>query len=332
MKNPQTPDTVSNATATDTPMWNDPSEPAYVRELLHAGRTEPLGYDVAQGLARHLANVQAGAPLPDWAQAAASAAGAGSSAWLSWLVLPVVAATAATGLWFATHAKHPAVVQSAPVVVAVAAPQPSAVAAPAPAVADVPAAPAIATTPAHSAASGLFAKQNRPAHKLARSADGPDSASAKQLDTTAGSKANMDATDRLMSAPIASHSVDHASAPVAAETKTAAHEETSAVAAPAQKTGTVSESRLEREMQMLAVAQRVLSSDPERALRLAQQGEREFPRTMFSAERQQLGLLAMVKLGRIDEARRIGAPFLAKYPNAPWSARLRRALATGRAD
>jgi hypothetical protein len=40
----------------------------------------------------------------------------------------------------------------------------------------------------------------------------------------------------------------------------------------------------------------------------------------------------MVKLGRIDDARRIGQPFLAKYPNAPWSARLRRALATGRVE
>ena len=61
-------------------------------------------------------------------------------------------------------------------------------------------------------------------------------------------------------------------------------------------------------MQMLAVAQRVLGSDPERALRLAEQGEREFPRTMFSAERKQLALLAMVKLGRVEEARRIGQP------------------------
>jgi hypothetical protein len=85
-------------------------------------------------------------------------------------------------------------------------------------------------------------------------------------------------------------------------------------------------------MQMLAVTQRVLASDPQRALRLAQQGEREFPGTMFSAERRQLGLLALVKLGRLDEARRAGHPFLARYPKAPWSERLRRALVTGQVE
>jgi hypothetical protein len=90
------------------------------------------------------------------------------------------------------------------------------------------------------------------------------------------------------------------------------------------------DARLEREMQMLAVAQRVLTTDPARALRLAHQGDHEFPGSMFSAERKQVGLLALVQLGRLDEARRLGKPFLAAYPNAPWSERLRRALATGR--
>jgi hypothetical protein len=92
----------------------------------------------------------------------------------------------------------------------------------------------------------------------------------------------------------------------------------------------VDDARLEREMQMLAVAQRVLPTDPVRALRLARQGDREFAGSMFSAERKQIGLLALVQLGHLDEARRLGAPFLVAYPNAPWSERLRRALATGR--
>lgn len=92
----------------------------------------------------------------------------------------------------------------------------------------------------------------------------------------------------------------------------------------------ISDARLEREMQMLAVAQRVLTSDPERSLRLTRQGEQEFRGSMFSAERTQVSLLALVQLGRVDEARRLGAPFLRAYPNAPWSARLRQALASGR--
>jgi hypothetical protein len=83
-------------------------------------------------------------------------------------------------------------------------------------------------------------------------------------------------------------------------------------------------------MQMLAVAQRILNSDPARALRLTRQGEQEFGKSMFSAERKQVSLLALVQLGRLDEARRLGVPFLRAYPKAPWSARLREALATGR--
>ena len=92
----------------------------------------------------------------------------------------------------------------------------------------------------------------------------------------------------------------------------------------------ISDARLEREMQMLAVAQRVLTTDPERSLRLTRQGEQEFRGSMFSAERTHVSLLALVQLGRVDEARRLGAPFLRAYPNAPWSARLRQALASGR--
>jgi hypothetical protein len=90
------------------------------------------------------------------------------------------------------------------------------------------------------------------------------------------------------------------------------------------------DSRLEREMQMLAVAQRVLADDPDRALHLAREGEREFHGSMFSAERKQVAILALVQLGRLDEARRQGAPFLRAYPNAPWSERLRQALSSGR--
>jgi hypothetical protein len=112
----------------------------------------------------------------------------------------------------------------------------------------------------------------------------------------------------------------------AAATRT---KDSAANAPPAAQNVQNDDGRLEREMQMLAVAQRVLTTDPARALRLAHQGDHEFPGSMFSAERKQVGLLALVQLGRLDEARHLGKPFLAAYPNAPWSERLRRALATG---
>jgi hypothetical protein len=92
------------------------------------------------------------------------------------------------------------------------------------------------------------------------------------------------------------------------------------------------DARLEREMAMLAVAQRVLQSDPARSLALARQGEAEFAGSMFTQERQQVLLLALVKLGRMDEARQLAKPYLARYPHGPFSDRVRRALATGKVE
>jgi hypothetical protein len=83
-------------------------------------------------------------------------------------------------------------------------------------------------------------------------------------------------------------------------------------------------------MRMLAVAQRVLIEDPARSLRLCRQGESEFRGSMFSAERKQVALLALVQLGKVEQARREGIPFLRAFPNAPWSARLREALSAGK--
>jgi hypothetical protein len=92
---------------------------------------------------------------------------------------------------------------------------------------------------------------------------------------------------------------------------------------------TYDDARLEREMRMLKVAESVLRTNPERALRLARQGEKEFPGSMFTQERQQVLLLALVELGRMDEARRLAKSYLRKYPKGPFSDRVRRALATG---
>jgi hypothetical protein len=92
------------------------------------------------------------------------------------------------------------------------------------------------------------------------------------------------------------------------------------------------DARLEREMGMLAVAQRVLHSDPSRTLMLVRQSAREFGDTMFAPERGQLELLALVKLGKLDDAKRLARPYLARYPNGPFSDRVRRALASGRVE
>ena len=86
-------------------------------------------------------------------------------------------------------------------------------------------------------------------------------------------------------------------------------------------------------MAMLAVAQRV-AADRSGSARSAwrARAKSEFAGSMFTQERQQVVLLALVKLGRMDEARRLAKPYLARYPHGPFSERVRHALATGKVE
>jgi hypothetical protein len=340
----------------DMPMYDDPSEPAFVRELLQAGRRANSDYDVERGLAKHMAQVAATASLPTWPAAAAKSS---FPAWLGYLALPLAAASVAGVLWmFSAEPTPPASVPtSAPAGLpaqAVAA-QDQLASNTAQELEDAPglarqrrssraaSRPAAHPAPRAQRSTGNSRAALEPA-AAAHAADAPISADgtepANQQDIVLPS-GNPYLSDSSATAPAHSASrPESAAAPPAAQpsaAEEAQEEPTEAAAQRAAKSAAapqpvIDESRLEREMQMLAVTQRVLGSDPQRALRLAQQGEREFPGTMFSAERRQLGLLALVKLGRLDEARRAGRPFLARYPKAPWSERLRRALATGQVE
>jgi hypothetical protein len=154
------------------------------------------------------------------------------------------------------------------------------------------------------------------------------SANVTALTATSTSNDSVANKAAAVNAPVSPAAQEPAPAPVEeAKAKPAerrAKEEESA------KEDEVSGARLEREMRMLAVAQRVLTEDPARSLRLCRQGESEFRGSMFSAERKQVALLALVQLGKVEQARREGIPFLRAFPNAPWSARLREALSTGK--
>jgi hypothetical protein len=314
----------------ETPMWNDPAEAPQVRELLQAGRRADVDYDVSSGLAQHLARVNAGAPLPHWAQTGASL---GTVA--AWVAGPIVVASVVAAVWL-SHGSAPqspagpaaALNSLAPIAPVI---TPSTQALP-PSAAQAAHQPVMAPEPAVSV---MHHKQARVAAKPAMRAT---SALAAKLDLepklapsaaprSSGPAAQASPAARVV--PNGTVKTEPEVQPREAQPQEAAVE---AQPKPAEMRKQADESRLEREMQMLSVAQRVLSSDPARALRLTQQGEHEFPSSMFSAEREQVGLLALVKLGRLDEARRIGQPFLAKYPNAPWSQRLRHALATGRIE
>jgi DNA polymerase-3 subunit gamma/tau len=342
------------------------TQPDYVRELLDAGRSDATrGYDVDAGLARHMAAVQAGAPVPPWAnelvassgKAAATAAAGAAAAKLATtkLVAGVALALATAGAIAAIAIGGPE--RTAPVA-------PNA----APAVPAVPVAPiappAAAPAPndeanAESQAEGGEAVELDIAPITARakreaSQRQPSSYEPSQYERTAESDGKS-ASSRVSSAksiealienvgkqPTRAASKGHVdlapqSQAVArtepeAESSERASNETAqkpAVAAPAP---VVDDARLEREMGMLAVAQRMLKSDPERALNLARQGEKEFSGSMFTQERQQVLLLALIELGRIDEAKRLALPYLKRWPNGPFSDRLRTALAAAKPE
>ena len=356
------------STTDDVSMWDNPNESPLVRQLLRAGRVDQVDYDVEAGLARHLANMQSGTSVPPWAVAQSTVQKGWNPALLAWLLPPVISATF-VGAWLylrpadtsptalalpsaAPAALPSSVVAAAPSLPPAAGPsvqQPStAVARPAPDAVelsggrereretDVAADAQARLRPSNAVRVGRHAvvpHRTRAAHVPNVASDGPSAVA----HAVASTSPNAAAPSVAATSTTETHNDNAAAAPAhapAAQTQTAQTAQTvndrrEAEQQPQREHG-VSDSRLEREMQMLAVAQRVLSSDPERSLRLTRQGEQEFRGSMFSAERTQVSLLALVQLGRVDEARRLGTPFLRAYPNAPWSARLREALATGR--
>lgn len=359
----------------DMSMWDDPQESSALRQLLRAGRVENSDYDVDRGLARHLAQLQAGTPLPAWAVQTTLQKSASWSI-LAWLLPPVISA-GVVGAWLTIRPADAPPVSLVPALPPpAAAPASTTTIAPASALkaaaavvqVQEPTGAAAAVVPSLAAESGgqdlrepndHHAALTRASRQPARVVSTRRSRSARSEDATpyttvttvttvqstrdasgigsgAGlSTANTKATADESATMVASKKVEPTVAvqepvPAPAEETKAKAERRNKEEEGVAKVDEVSGARLEREMRMLAVAQRVLAEDPARSLRLCRQGESEFRGSMFSAERKQVALLALVQLGKVEQARREGIPFLRAYPNAPWSARLREALSTGR--
>lgn len=77
-----------------------------------------------------------------------------------------------------------------------------------------------------------------------------------------------------------------------------------------------------REVELLLRVRQLVERDPDRALRLAAQAEREFPSGALCEEREALQVLALARRGDLDEAQRRARDFLLRYPQSPMRARL----------
>lgn len=76
------------------------------------------------------------------------------------------------------------------------------------------------------------------------------------------------------------------------------------------------------ELELLKRARRALGSAPERSLELASEHARTYGEGRFAQERELLALEALVRLQRVDEARRRAARFAARYPGSAHLPRL----------
>jgi hypothetical protein len=76
------------------------------------------------------------------------------------------------------------------------------------------------------------------------------------------------------------------------------------------------------ELELLTRARRALGSAPERSLELAAEHARTYGEGTFAQERELLGIEALVKLGRMEEARRRAARFAVRYRDSAHLPRL----------
>ena len=359
-----------------TPLLEDPTATSDVRELLQSAReAQVLDYDYGSGLERHVAQVQAGAPMPEWAKGLEGSSGMGGATAVAgtsivgWLALPVAIVAVASAVVWLTQREPDAPAEVAGTGRGAALGE-QAAASTSPAGAeregDVAGDSRSLRDRADTARSarvgeaqrngvrhrGALAARVEPAKRAlpaagTRPSSKPGAAAAAGAKPgSTGSGASPDSADDLFAgSPVATATrADNVARTTAGTAVGASHERAGSDVqqAPSEQGSSRAEAkpepaqlddtRLEREMGMLSVAQRVLHSDPARSLSLARQGEREFAGSMFTQERQQVELLALVKLGRLDEAKRLARPYLARYPNGPFSDRVRRALATGRVE
>lgn len=288
--------------------------------LLEAGRNEPaLHYDVELGLARHHDWLRSEAPMPEWASASAGLASRSFvGVAVKTLVSTVLVGTVAVAGWQARSWLQPsaAPVSAPSSVVESAQPAP-----PSPA-SDVETAQAPKPIPVPDHALPEVAAKRKPV-RIERRAARPSQA-AKELAAAHAVR------EEAPVAPLASvpNELDKAE-PATDRGIAAAPAHLPSRAAPEARAEPERKAQAPddlAEMQQVATAEQLLERSPARALALVRQGDKRFARGYFQQERAYIAIMALIKLGRLDEARAQAASFARQFPALPYGARIRSAL------
>jgi|GEM_PF-6599869 len=309
--------------------------------LLEAGRTEPvLDYDVELGLERHHDWLRNNAPVPEWAhQGVATATKSLASVVIKTIVSTVLVAALATAAWQArsflrpsfeadqARSSSPGVVATQPAVPDATPSETEATLALMP----IPV-PDQAVPKAHPArgavrADGVDKRATRMprAHKEGR----VPSTQSEPVRAAAKSSAPSDVV------AVSTNEQQVNNPGVAEPARIASNEERVATAERkpnnAQKPRPEQEPRAQQpddlvEMQEVATAEQLLERSPARALTLVRQGDQRFAQGYFQQERAYIAIMALIRLGRVDEARARAARFAKQFPALPYGARIHSAL------
>ena len=260
-------------------------------DLLRLGRQQPpIRYAVHEGLARHKQLTASGAVPPEWAQSLGGKAAAAT--WVGWWVVGVAVVAMGGGAAWHVESTPPATpVRTVTVPVAPARDAPS---------------PPSGSNEDRGWTPVLVADE--PTAQTGPAAATPERATFSQRPTLEARRATSDRSNTQTEASdpsVDSRSPsDHATAPE-----------------PSAPTG---DDMLE--LQQVASAERLLSTDPARALSLVRSVEARFPAGFVREERRYVEIAALTKLGRIAEARGLAEPFLRDYPDGAFSRRVRNGM------
>lgn len=324
-----------NAHHKDLRMVDDLDQTDEVRSLLRAGIDDDVaGFDFERGLSAHIAAVAALPPaVPNVPPPAVAAAGISGKALIAWIGVPVASASVIAALWFGGSAETPsttspaasnslnAIAKTVPIVAA-----PSAEPTTTPSAPEVvaPTQPSSATNTVTRGPS-VRAQRNAAVTRDVKPATQAPATVARAESAVAADNAVADSTET--EATVATPTLE--AEPTAAEREAMARvaaQQAEQERAAREEARRVAEERLKREMAQLMQAKQALTGNPARALSLAQAGEQEFRNSLFSEERQHVLLLALIKLGRVDEAERRAQPFLSAHPDSPFARSIRNAL------